>query len=231
MMGIETAAQGSAALWELYSTTDFLQKEYDQFHVLLLHTNCDSPISTKGKVINSIADIKGMGIRANSGPPTEFVKRLGATPVSIVIGELYSSIEKGVLDAVITDWHALYSFKLYEQINNYLNEHIHVSPYFLLMNKDVYNSLSDNQKKALDDNSGTAALELAGDTWDEMTKMVGDIIAEKGYNLYELPPAEHDKMRAIAEQTWADWVTARTAEGYDAQAVLDKAVELVAKNK
>jgi hypothetical protein len=50
MLGIKTATQGSAAMWELYNTTDYLKDEYKEFKVILLHTNCDSPISSKSKL-------------------------------------------------------------------------------------------------------------------------------------------------------------------------------------
>ena len=121
LMGIHSAVQGSEAIWEFYDTTDYLDEEYKDFHTLFLHTNCDSPISTVSKKLETIDDLKGMQLRANSGPPTNFVQNLGANPVPIPIGEVYSSLEKGVIDGAITDWHAIKSFKFYEQIKYYLN--------------------------------------------------------------------------------------------------------------
>ncbi len=229
MLGIQSATQGSAAMWDLYNTTDYLKDEYKDFKVILLHTNCDSPISTKDKAIEKVSDIKGMQIRGNSGPPTEFIKQLGAAPISIVIGELYSSIEKGVLSAVITDWHAIKAFKLHEQLNFYLNEHISVSPYFLLMNQAKYDSLPADLQKVVDECSGTGALDIAGPAWDNVQTEVMGIIEKNGDKIYNLSPEEQAKLKAIADSTQATWIKAQTDAGKPAQDVVNKAVELIAK--
>jgi TRAP-type C4-dicarboxylate transport system substrate-binding protein len=230
MMGIKSSTQGSAAMWELYSTTDYLKKEYENFKVILVHTNCDSPVSTKKVEIKTVDQFKGMKIRGNAGPATEFIKQLGASPIAIVIGELYSSLEKGVLDAVITDWHAIKAFKLAEQINFYLDEHMGVSPYFLLMNKAKYASLPADMQKVIDSVSGEGALDVAGPSWDKVqNEIIAKVKADKKKKIYTLSAAEHAKLQAIADATKATWVKGKTEAGYPAQAVADKAAELVAK--
>lgn len=78
MMGIETAEQGSASIWELYDTTDYLKEEYSEFKVILLHTNCDSPISLKSVKAESLADLSGKSFRTLAGPPTAFVQKMGS---------------------------------------------------------------------------------------------------------------------------------------------------------
>ena len=82
-----------------------------------------------------------MNIRSLSGPPNDFIMATGAGPINVEIGELYSAIENNTIDAVIADWHIIYARKFYEQLNYYVDEAITVNPYFLLMNKDKYNSL------------------------------------------------------------------------------------------
>ncbi len=228
MLGISSAAQGSAAIWDLYTNTDYLKAEYEDYHVLLLHTNCDSPISTTSKKIETVDDIKGLQVRTLAGPPTSFMELLGAQPNDIPIGDVYSSLEKGVIDAVVTDWHAINSFKLYEQLNYYLDAHVQVSPYFLLMNKDSYAALPEDLQKILDDNSGAAALELAGASWDDVQTSVTEIINEKDPEaIYTLSDDETAKLVAAGETTEANWVTEKTEAGYDAQACLDAAKEAI----
>lgn len=225
MMGITSAAQGSAALWDLYENTDYLDEEYSDYKVLLIHTNCDSPISTKGKPLSSIADLSGMNVRTNSGPPTTFMQKLGSSPQDIAVTDLYSSIEKGVLDAVVTDWHAINSFKLYEQLTDYLDAHVQVSPYFLVMNQAKWDSLSTEQQDAIESCSGSAALELAGSAWDDVQTAVTEKIEEQGNNIYTLDDAEMKQLEDTAQEVKDEWIA---AAGENGQAVYDAAVEAIA---
>lgn len=225
MMGIESAAQGSAALWDLYENTDYLDEEYSDVHVLLIHTNCDSPISTKGAPLSSIDDLQGMNVRTNSGPPTTFMQKLGSSPQDIAITDLYSSIEKSVLDAVVTDWHAINSFKLYEQLTDYLDAHVQVSPYFLVMNQAKWDSLTPEQQEVINSCSGANALEIAGSSWDDVQTAVQEKIEEQGNNIYTLDEAEMKKLQDTAQEVKDEWIA---AAGENGQAVYDAAVAAIA---
>jgi TRAP-type transport system periplasmic protein len=57
-------------------------------------------IITRDRPVNSLADLRGMRIRA----PTELLpvlRELGVDPVNMPMGEVYSSLAKGVIDGVI----------------------------------------------------------------------------------------------------------------------------------
>jgi len=231
MLGIESATQGSRALWDMYENTDLLKNEYRGAHVLLLHTNCDSPIATRDKAINTLADLKGVSLRTNAGPPTEFARLFGGNPVSVVVTELYSSLEKGVVQGVITDWHAIWSFKFYEQLKNYYDVHASVSPYFLVINQGVYDALAADLRKILDDSSGAAALDMAGSAWDNVQREVTGIIRDRGGNISTLPEAEMVQLEGFARKTWQNWVAQRAADGYPAQEAVDTALKLIEKYK
>ena len=230
MLGIESAAQGSRALWDMYENTGLLKNEYKDVHVLLLHTNCDSPIATRDKAITALRDLKGVSLRTNAGPPTEFVRLFGGNPVSVVVTELYSSLERGVIQGTVTDWHAIWSFKFYEQLKNYYDVHASVSPYFLVINQGVYDALPTDLRMILDDCSGAAALDMAGAAWDNVQEEVMDIIRNRGGNITRLQETDMIQLEGLAHETWKNWVAKRTADGYHAQEALDVALELIAKH-
>src|SRR5690606_24887589 len=57
-------------------------------------------IVTRQRPIRTIADLKGLRLRA----PTELLsvlKNLGADPVNMPMGEVYSALAKGVIDGVV----------------------------------------------------------------------------------------------------------------------------------
>jgi TRAP-type C4-dicarboxylate transport system substrate-binding protein len=71
-------------------------------------------IFTKGKVIRSVADLKGLKIRVPGGRYRELYTKLGAAPQSISIGDVYMSMKTGVIDGLRTGSGSVYQLKLYE---------------------------------------------------------------------------------------------------------------------
>ena len=196
------ATEGSEAFWNFYNNYDYLDAEYADYHVLFLHINCQSPISTTDKKIETVEDLKGMALRGNSGPPVYFINALGAYPEACAIGDLYSNLDKGTYDGCITDWHAIESFKLYETVNYILDENVGVSTYFLLMNKDSYAELPAELQQIVDEVSADSSKYVV--TWDECEERVRalDGVAEKIYKLSDEERAKLDAAAAAAEQQW-----------------------------
>lgn len=227
MIGLDSAVQASNVMWDLYDNYDLLKDEYKDYHVLLLHANCSSPIASKSKNIQSVADMAGQNVRGNAGPPTNFIQDLGASPVGVPIGELYNAINNNTIDSVITDWHAIYSFKLYEQFKYYVDEYIGVSSYFMLMNQGSYDKLPADLQQILDEYSGWKALEIAGTFWDDIEAEVRGIIANDYPDTvpYKLSAEEHDKLQAVADKTAQNWIAATP----DGQTLYDTTMELVSK--
>jgi TRAP-type C4-dicarboxylate transport system substrate-binding protein len=221
---IERATQGSEAIWNFYNETDYMDAEYSEFHVLLLHTNCQSPISTVSKKIESVEDLKGLQLRGNAGPPTTFIQNLGANPVSVSINDLYSNLDKGTIDGCLTDWHAINSFKLDETLSYYLDENIGVSTYFLMMNQSVYDSLPSDLQQILDEKSAEAIQYTTA--WDDVedTIKADESVSSKIYNLSD---EERAKLEEVADETAQQWIESMNEKGYDGQAIYDKAMECI----
>lgn len=226
MLDIDNAVQGSEALWKFYSETDFMDEEYAPFHVLLLHTNCQSPISTVTKRIETVDELASMQIRANGGPASLLVQNLGTEPVTIPITDLYSALGRGACNAAITDWHAIRSFALNGVCNHFLDENIGVSTYFMLMNKDSYNNLPADLQKILDETS-TAAIQYT-DIWNDYEKEVRKLITDVDpHAIYKLNSEEKEKLQTAAAQTAEQWIQEMNDKGFDGQAIYDKAVECI----
>jgi TRAP-type C4-dicarboxylate transport system substrate-binding protein len=54
------------------------------------------------KPIASLADLKGLKVRTNGPSAADLVKALGAQPVSLAFGEVYTALERGTVDCGIT---------------------------------------------------------------------------------------------------------------------------------
>lgn len=232
LMGVENATQGTQAIWDMYNNTEYLKDEYAEVEVLLLNVCNDSPIATKSKKIESYEDFAGLKLRANAGPPTEFVQQIGATPMSIVVGELYSSLEKSVIDGVVSDWNAFNAFKLYDQLNYYVDEKFTINPYFVIMNKNSFSNLPEDLQQILKECAGGGeALASVSAKFDQITEDAKGIIADMGGEVYTLPEAERAKLQQAADVTWDAWVADMSGQGYPAQEVVDEIQALLEKYK
>ena len=232
LIGVESSAQATEALWELFSTTDYLKDEYSEFKVLILIGMNYSSIATTSRRITSADQLRGMKLRVNSGPPTDFALEAGATPVSIMVGELYSSLERGVIDGVITDWNAFNAFKLYDRLNYILDERVTVNPYFVLMNRDSYEALPDDLRAILDDLTQTPEARASfAAHYDQITGEMKKKLKEKGSEIYKLSAEQRAHLKRIADAANAKGVKEKTAKGYPAQEVMERIGELLDKHK
>jgi tripartite ATP-independent transporter DctP family solute receptor len=103
---------------------------------------------TKEKPVLSPADLDGMKIRVmKSNVALRMVQALGGSPTPIPWGELYTSLQQGVVDGAENNPPSFYFSRHYEVCKYYsLDEHTSV-PDILLMSTVVWNSLSTQEQK------------------------------------------------------------------------------------
>jgi TRAP-type C4-dicarboxylate transport system substrate-binding protein len=92
------------------------------------------------------------------------IEAWGATPVSMPVTEIYNAMQTGVIDGAYIDTTATRAFRLGE-VANYLTYGMDTtnSPFFILMNRDAFDALSDDQQAAVIE-AGKKASVLANET-------------------------------------------------------------------
>ena len=219
----KSAAQASEILMNIWENTDLLTEEFQDVHLIMLRTNCNAPIVTGKKKLETTADLKGMTIRATAAPMVSWLEAFGAGGQGCPIGELFQNLQQGTFDGALTDWHAINSFALYEAAQYYADEEVQYNTYYLILNKGVYERLAPDLQAILDDCSGMAALNVMKDAWDDMATTAKQTATEQGCDVYKMPDAEHQKLVDAATKVQQDWIAANGASG---QALYDKIVEL-----
>ena len=155
------------------------------------------------KPLRGIADFKGLKIRAPVGIGQEIFKRLGAAPVNIPGSEVYTSLERGVVDA--SDWSTL-------SMNHELGYHklakYPTYPGFhsmgmaeVSMNLKKWNTLPDDLKTLLESSVKEFSRNLVARIRQDDEK-----IAQQAKTLGIEPIAwsveEQGKFRAVAREVW-----------------------------
>ncbi|NMH86010.1 TRAP transporter substrate-binding protein [Flavivirga algicola] len=103
---------------------------------------------TKEKPVESPEDLKGLKIRVmESITAMNMVNSLGGSPTPISWGELYTSLQQGVVDGAENNPPSFYLSRHYEVCKFYsLDEHTSV-PDVLIMGTHLWNDLNEQQQK------------------------------------------------------------------------------------
>lgn len=158
------------------------------------------------KKVETVEDFKGVKLRMPEGPASDLFSKIGAAPVNLPGSEVYTSLERGVIDG--TDWGTL-------SMNQDLGFH-GIAPYPIYpglhsmpmadvaINLDKWNSLPDDLKNILemavrDFNINMIQTIAAADV--EAKKAA----AEQGAELVSWSPEERRKLREIASEVWKDY--------------------------
>lgn len=202
----------------------YLAQEYKDVKVITFWT-VDSHAIQSRTPIRTLEDLKGKKIRSPSAAQSDVVKALGAVPVNMPITQVYTSLERGVIDAFFAGMSASFSFKLDEVVKSItLGGTGGNLPLFLVMNKKSYEALSPEHKKIIDETSGLQ-LGLRGARAYDAQGAKGIEMARKraGVTVHTLSEAEQAKFRKAAEPVIDVWIAEREKQGIKARAMYEAA--------
>jgi TRAP-type C4-dicarboxylate transport system substrate-binding protein len=103
------------------------------------------------KPVNSLSDLKGRKIRVFSPAMAQFVRALGAEPVSLAYAEVYTALERGTVDGAITCSRCGWDTKWYEVTKHLVDLHMGtaVSTLFVV-SKRTWNKLPPDIRQTLE---------------------------------------------------------------------------------
>jgi len=132
------------------------------------------------KPINSLADLAGQKYRViQSDVFVDMVAALGATATPMPYGEVYSSIETGVIDGAENNFPSYESAKHFEVAKHFsLDEHT-IVPEVFVMSKASWDKLSD-EDKAIFKAAGKESMEKQWELWDARVAQSRKIVEDAG---------------------------------------------------
>jgi TRAP-type C4-dicarboxylate transport system substrate-binding protein len=195
-------AEAAEALWRLYDK-GVISGEFGKVKVLALMVFPGLVIHAK-KPIQSLADIKGMKISVEGRVLSAAMEQLGAVPISLTPGELYESLQRGMVEAAPQGWPSVPTFHLTEVTSYHLEVPIGMNTGFVFMNKEDYARLPQQGQQAIDGASGEAYVRRLIKAGDEIEADARNATkAMKGQTVAALAPDEEarwkDKLAPITE--------------------------------
>ncbi|HLI19624.1 MAG TPA: TRAP transporter substrate-binding protein [Stellaceae bacterium] len=159
------AEEGSAALWRLYQS-GALNAEYDQVRPLYVLALPQSLVHLRAAP-KSLKDLTGERLVAPTQMTALTAKYMGAQPITLSSPEAYEAINRGTADGTILSWNVYFSFKIGEVTHYHIDQSMGTAAAMVFMKKSVYDGLSPEAKKAIDENSGEAVSRAFGKNWDD----------------------------------------------------------------
>lgn len=171
------------------------------------------------KPIMTLDDFKGVKFRSPQGMTAEILTKLGASIVVLPGGEVFSALDKGVVDAA--DWATISMNERmgFHAIAKYPTKVFHSMPVQeFSVNAAAWKALPDDIKAIVQ--SSTREW-----TWDQVQRVAVDDVrvlkdlSGKGVKHVIWDDAQMAKMRELAHKTWEDWSkkTPLAKQAYDSQ--------------
>ncbi len=171
--------------------------------IVLVHGYLAGGFAAKDKCITKPEDMPGLQTRAAGKAFEQMLAGAGASIASMASSEVYNAMQSGVLDAVNTSSSSFVSYRIYEQVSCYTPAGEYALWFMyqpLLMNKAKFDSLTEDQQKAL-----LAASEKAQAFYLEEAKKEdaasAEVFRENGVEIAEMTAADFEAWRALAKET------------------------------
>lgn len=157
--------------------------------------------------IETLEDFEGLKIRAPQGMVYNIFERIGASPVNLPGSEVYTGLEKKVIDAADStvlsnnDSMGLHAFAPYP-----LYPGFHSMPMIAVsINKEIWDDLPGELQTTLETAFDAMAYDLIARLKAQDIETLQKLQEDPDVHPYDLPAEERKKFRQAAEQEWAEW--------------------------
>jgi TRAP-type C4-dicarboxylate transport system substrate-binding protein len=163
------------------------------------------------KEVRTLEDIKGLKIRTPGGIVTKVLKKLGATPITMGVPDVYLSMKTGVIDGCITGYSAIVPFKLQEVVNYVLEFSFGGTTDGMIMNKSTWQRLPEDLKPIVQAAGRKGGLRMALMSDGGRTKFK-KALADAGAKTYSLSSEEYKRWNKILQAVADEWVAEMKAK-------------------
>ncbi|SIO11195.1 TRAP transporter substrate-binding protein [Vannielia litorea] len=204
------ALECTEAMWRAIEP---IEAEFDA-KLLAVWANDPQVLYTKDKAVRTLEDMQGLLVRVTSAQDIPFTEALGASSVSQPVSEINQNLANGVVDAVSIDPSATMSFKMHEPAN-YMTTNIPGagSAFVLMMNKGVYNALTEEEKGWVDEASGKWLSMKGGQIYRDMAERGIEVARENGVEIIELSAEERARWDAAIQPALDEWMATDLGQG------------------
>lgn len=203
---VQSGEEASTVAWRLYETG--LLDGFDDVHVLSIWTPDITNIHLL-EPIESLADLEGEALRTAGATQALFVEAINAAPQTLGSVAANEAMSRGTIDGQLQGWTGMRTFGGFEVANASYVVPLGASPFLLLMNQDLWNSLPEDVQEVMMRHAGEGLGAYGGGRYDAITE---DIMAGQAEDPdYTITVASPEDIAVYAEQYSAvheQWIEA-----------------------
>jgi TRAP-type C4-dicarboxylate transport system substrate-binding protein len=182
---------------------DLMQKVYAKHNLHYLVSFPMGDIYGIGTVepVTQLSDLKGKKIRA-VGIYANYLKELGASPVSLPYDEMYMALKMGTIDGYYASASALVSSKLGEVIHHYLLPTTNSINCIWAVNMDSWNALPKDIRDLLDNAAPRVAVQIAAEYSGHVENSRVESVEKYKVQFHMMSDADQAKALEISIPLW-----------------------------
>jgi len=181
------------------------------------------------KPVRSMEDMKGLVVGFPGGRiQPKLITAVGASPEQVTVVDMYTALERGMIDGQIIPLETQLGFKLIEVTKYVTLLNLGSGTNFMGMRIETWNKLSPADQKIIDELSIWAA-DLQGKAWEGSTGYTISTCKKSGIEFIELSPEERARWIKAAKPVEEEWVRGVEAKGLPARELYDMVEQMLAK--
>lgn len=227
-----SAEAGARATWDFFNK--YSGKEFPGIKLLASWVHDEGYVHTTSKPVKTLADFKGLKMRAPTRQTNKLLAALGASPVGMPLPAVPDAVSKGTIDGFLLPWEVMPSLKLHEMVKFHSETDpsrpaLYSAVFVFAMNQAKYDSLPADLKKVIDANSGAQLAQQIGKIWDNSQAAGRKLAKDRGNTFHMIPASELQAWVQASAPLYRDYVSDMDKKGLPGQQMLQDARELLAK--
>lgn len=216
---------GLAGTFEEYAKAEaavrpIVEAGYAEKGVAVLHDFAIPQYLWGNGSLASLSDLKGLKVRTGTPEQAEFVRKLGATSLTMGPAEVPSALERGLVDAIVT---GIGGGELWQdQLKTAYLYPVNFNGIYIVVNKAAFDALTPEEQAAVKQASAET------DQWLRETSMKEDAAALEAMRakltITDATPEDVALGAELMPTIWQEWAAAQGEKGAEVLATVNKAL-------
>lgn len=219
----------SKAFWDFVQAN--ASRELAGVKPIALWVNGPNVMHFRDKKVENLADLQGLKIRAPSRLGNQLLEALGAVPVGMPVPQLAESLSRGVIEGALIPWEVVPATKTQELTQYHAEQSgeraMTTATMIFVMNQRKYDSLPDDLKQVIDNNSGRETSAWVASVFRKANEAGRQAALDHGNTIYPIAPEEMARWQEATQPVTTRWIQEITDKGLNGQQLYDDARKLI----
>lgn len=199
---------GAAASWLTYQRYGSRYNEHAGVKVVGLWTHSIPYLALRGEPVKTLEDLKGKKVRVGGNVTGRIITALGGTPIQLPPTEAQQAMAAGVADGITFPMESIEFFKISPVIKSMTGfpGGLYTDTFWLGINEAKWNTLTAQQRAAIEKHSGMAVALLSGWAWTNGDTLGRAALERNKTVFYDLPEPEIAKIKTALKVLEEEWL-------------------------